>query len=75
MLADTVYDYRARRFVCAHGTAEGNPALRVGTNVNLVGVSQRFQNTYYVVAVCHRYDVQGGYETHFKAECYTLGNI
>ncbi len=74
MLADTVYDQRARRFVCAHGIAEGNPALRVGTNVRLTGVSQRFQNTYYVVAVCHRFDVRKGYETHFKAECYSLGN-
>jgi phage protein D len=74
MLADTVYDQRARRFVCAHGLAEGNPALRVGTNVRLTGISPRFQNTYYVVAVCHRFDVLKGYETHFKAECYSLGN-
>ncbi|VAW63257.1 hypothetical protein MNBD_GAMMA09-509 [hydrothermal vent metagenome] len=72
ILADTVYDQRARRFVCAHGTAEGNPALRVGTNLRLTGISPRFQNTYYVVAVCHRYDTQKGYETDFKAECYTL---
>ncbi|KPJ96276.1 MAG: hypothetical protein AMJ53_01125 [Gammaproteobacteria bacterium SG8_11] len=73
-LADTVFDQRARRFVCAHGTAEGNPGLRVGTHIRLTGVSARFQNTYYVVAVHHRYDVRQGYETDFEAECYTLGN-
>jgi phage protein D len=73
-LADSVFDQRARRFVCAHGRAEGNPALRVGTNVRLVGVSPRFENTYYVVAVCHSFDLVNGYQTQFKAECHNLGN-
>ena len=72
-LADTVFDQRARGFVCAHGRAEGNPALRVGTHLRLTGVSQRFENTYYVVAACHRYDVSNGYQTTFRAECYALG--
>lgn len=72
-LADTVFDQRARRFVCAHGRAEGNPGLRVGTHVRLTGVSQRFENSYYVVAACHQYDVNNGYQTHFKAESYSLG--
>lgn len=72
-LADSVFDQRARRFVCAHGIAEGNPALRVGSHVRLTGVSQRFINTYYVVAACHRFDVQRGYQTHFKAESHSLG--
>lgn len=73
-LADAVFDQHSRRFVCAHGTAEGNPGLRVGTHIRLSGVSPRFQNSYYVVAVHHRYDVQQGYETDFEAECYALGN-
>ena len=73
-LADTVFDQRARRFVCAHGRAEGNPALRVGTNLRLRGVSTRFENSYYVVAVCHSFDVKNGYQTQFKAECHKLGN-
>ena len=72
-LADAVFDQRARRFVCAHGRAEGNPALRVGTHLRLGGVSARFENTYYVVAACHRFDVENGYQTHFKAECHKLG--
>lgn len=73
-LADTVFDQRARSFVCAHGRAEGNPALRVGSQVRLTGVSPRFENTYYVVAACHRFDVENGYQTHFKAECHYLGD-
>lgn len=72
-LADTVFDQRARRFVCAHGRAEGNPGLRVGSNVRLTGVSARFENTYYVVAACHRFDVENGYQTQFKAESHSLG--
>lgn len=72
-LADSVFDQRARRFVCAHGCAEGNPGLRVGTHVRLAGVSHRFENTYYVVSASHRFDVKSGYQTHFKAESYYLG--
>lgn len=72
-LADSVFDHRARRFVCAHGCTEGNPALRVGSHVRLTGVSRRFVNTYYVVSVCHRFDMQRGYQTHFKAESHSLG--
>ncbi len=74
-LADTAFDQRARRFVCAHGRAEGNPGLRIGTHLRLTGVSRRFENTYYVVAACHQYDVRNGYQTTFKAECYSLGHV
>jgi phage protein D len=72
-LADTVFDQHARRFVCAHGRAEGNAELRVGSHVRITGVSPRFENTYYVVAVCHSYDTNNGYQTSFKAESYSLG--
>lgn len=72
-LADTVFDQRARRFVCAEGTATGHPGLRVGSHLQLSGVSQRFENTYYVVSTHHRYDQQGGYKTDFTAECASLG--
>ncbi|MGG6297037.1 phage late control D family protein [Leptolyngbya sp. AN02str] len=68
-VADAAYDQRARRFVCLEGTAEGNPALRVGSEVNITGLGDRFDNTYYVVQACHRYDLQRGYETDFRAEC------
>ena len=73
-LADAAFDRRARRFVCAHGTAEGNPLVRVGSTLTLGGMSQRFNNTYYVVSACHRFDSTHGYQTDFEAECAYLGS-
>jgi len=72
-VAEAAFDLRARRFVRAEGTAEGNAQLRVGTNVTLTGISPQFDNTYYVVRACHLYDLQQGYRTDFSAECAYLG--
>lgn len=72
-LADTVFDQRARGFVRAEGTATGHPSIRIGSHLQLRGVSARFENTYYVVSTHHRYDVQSGYLTDFKAESSALG--
>lgn len=73
-LADTVYDRRARRFVTVEGTAQGNPAIRVGTHLTLQGLGPRFENTYYVVRATHRFDSANGYQTDFAAECAWLGD-
>lgn len=73
ILADSAFDARARSFVRAEGTAEGDPALRVGTHVELTGLGPRFSNTYYVTRTCHRFDRTRGYETDFEAECAHLG--
>lgn len=73
-VADAAFDHRARRFVTAHCTSEGNPQLRVGTHVTISGTSRRFDNTYYIVHACHRFDLDRGYETEFEAECAYLGN-
>ena len=72
-LAAAAFDERARRFVTVAATAEGNPAIRVGTYTKLTGLGDRFDNTYYVVRACHRYDVARGYETDFDAECAYWG--
>lgn len=71
-LAEAEFAQRARRFVRASGECEGNPALRVGSNVTLAGVSPRFDNTYYVTASTHRFDQRRGYTTEFRAECAYL---
>lgn len=68
VMADAAFDRRARRFVCVEGVSEGNPSLRVGTHVTLSGLGPRFDNTYYVTRVCHRFDPARGYETVFEAE-------
>lgn len=72
-IAEAAFDRRARRFVRLEGVAEGNPQLRVGTHVAVSGMSARFDNTYYVVEACHRYDVHAGYRTEFVGECAYLG--
>jgi phage protein D len=73
-LAAAIFDRRARPFVCVEGTADGTPALRVGTHVKLSGLGGRFDNSYYVVRVCHRFDLTDGYRTEFEAECAFLGS-
>lgn len=72
-VADSVFDQRARRFVCLEGTAEGNPTIRVGTHVTLAGIGPRFSNTYYVTRASHRFDLEVGYRTQFEAECAYWG--
>jgi Bacteriophage probable baseplate hub protein len=73
-VADAAFDERARRFVCIEATAEGNPAVRVGTHVSLSGLGGRFDNTYYVVRAIHQYNLDRGYETSFDAESAYLGS-
>jgi phage protein D len=72
-LAEAQFAARARGFVRVEGVAEGNPNLRVGSNVRLADVSPRFDNTYYVVAATHRFDVRHGFETEFTAESAYFG--
>lgn len=73
-LAEAAFAQRARRFVRLYGTAEGNARIRVGSHVRINGASRRFDNTYYVVSACHRFDLARGYETEFEAECAFLGD-
>ncbi|MFN8333461.1 MAG: contractile injection system protein, VgrG/Pvc8 family [Caldilineaceae bacterium] len=72
-LADATFAAKARRLIMVDGTAEGNPALRVGTHVKLTGLGPRFSNTYYVTQTLHRWDMERGYETDFEAECAFWG--
>ncbi|HTA44791.1 MAG TPA: contractile injection system protein, VgrG/Pvc8 family [Bryobacteraceae bacterium] len=73
-LADAEFVQRMRRFVVAHGVAEGNPNLRVGSWLTLSGLGPRFSNDYYTTAAVHRFDTDNGYETEFTAESAYLGN-
>lgn len=72
-LAEMEYAQRARRFVRVEGVCEGNPALRVGTELALRGAGPRFDNSFAVTACTHRYDMRRGYETAFVAEGAYLG--
>lgn len=71
-LAEAAYGQRARGFVRADGTAQGNGAIRVGSWLGIAGVNPFFVNTYCVVEATHRFDLEGGYLTDFVAECAYL---
>lgn len=72
-IADAVHASRDRRFVSVEGAVTGNPALRVGTLIEITKVGPRFENTYYVTHAQHRFDREGGYFTDFRAECAYWG--
>jgi phage protein D len=72
-LAEAEFAARARSFVRVEGVAEGNPGLRVGSHVKLIDVSPRFDNTYYVTACTHRFDMKRGFESEFVAESAFFG--
>jgi phage protein D len=66
-LTKAAFDQRARRFVTARGSVEGNPRLRAGTIVTLTGLGRRFDNSYEVAECSHRFDLSEGYQTDFAA--------
>lgn len=72
-VAEAAFDQRVRRFVRLEGVAEGNPAIRVGSTVAVTGVSEQFDNRYYVCQATHLYDQAQGYRTEFTGECAMLG--
>lgn len=67
-LVDASFAQRARRLMRVEGETEGVATLRVGTHLTLNGLGPRFENSYYVTAVRHRYDLQKGYRCLFEAE-------
>lgn len=65
---------RARRFVTAHGVAEGQSQIQVGSLLRLERVSPAFEGDgYYVTRVRHQFDLTEGYRTHFEAERAWMG--
>lgn len=72
-VARSVFAARARRFVRAHGTADGNPQLRVGSKLRLLGVNALLATTAVVVEATHRFDLAEGYVTDFVAESAFMG--
>jgi phage protein D len=64
---------RCRSFVAALGTSNGTPDMVVGSRLNLDRVGKPFDGDgYYVVRVCHTYDLDSGYRTHFEAQRATI---
>ena len=72
-LAEARYRARARRFVTARGSADGNPSLRVGSTLDLSGLGELFDGKYYVRLARHAFDRENGYRTTFEVERPGLG--
>jgi uncharacterized protein len=72
-LAEAHYRRRARRFLSGTGLADGNPALRVGTTVELAELGTPFDGRYQVTEVRHTFDRNHGYRTTFAVERPGIG--
>jgi uncharacterized protein len=64
----------ARRFLVGRGLAQPNGKLRVGTWVELDGLSSLFNGKYYVAEVRHLFDGTGGFRSELNLERPGLGS-
>jgi hypothetical protein len=71
--AESVLRMTARRFVVAHGRAQANAKLSVGTYVDMQGLGPLFNGKYYLCQVKHIFDGEQGFVTEFTAERSGIG--
>lgn len=71
--AEAVMRMTARRFVVAHGMAQADAKLRVGTYVDMQGLGPLFSGKYYLAHVKHVFDGTQGFRTEFTAERPGIG--
>jgi phage protein D len=64
LLAKGLLTDLALNYVVGEGTAVGDPAIRVGTVIELDGLGRRFNGFYYVTQVAHVWD--GQFVTHLQ---------
>lgn len=65
--AESLADHAAGGFAEVEGTVRGNPTLRAGAAVKLVGVGDPFQGRYVLTSVHHDFHPDTGYRTTFVA--------
>lgn len=66
--AAAAFRRQARSFLSGEVLLQGNPALRVGGEVELAEVSARLAGRYRVVHLCHRFDNAGGFVSHVRIQ-------
>jgi uncharacterized protein involved in type VI secretion and phage assembly len=66
-MAASLSDHLAGGFAELEGTARGNPQLRAGTAVQLVGVPAPFSGRYVLTSTRHEFSPEHGYRTTFTA--------
>jgi phage protein D len=74
-MAEAHFKLRARRFVVGRGRAQADARLRVGSFVELSGISQLFEGKYYLSEVRHLFDGEKGMRSEFVAERPGIGRI
>ncbi len=67
-IAGAFFNDMAIELISGEGEAVGNPDLRAGTTVALLGLGKRFSGLYYVVKAEHRLSPELGYITRFDAQ-------
>lgn len=72
-MADAAFRARARRFLHAEGTTEGDARIAVGATVEIAGAGPLFSGSYAVTASRHLFDVALGFRTVFRIERPGLG--
>lgn len=71
-LAEALLRQRARRFVVARGSMDGDPRIKVGVELEIVDVGPWYTGRYRVTSLRHSY-LGGRFETQFVASRPTLG--
>jgi uncharacterized protein len=66
--AAAAFRRQATRFLSGDLLLQGNPALRVGGEVELAEVSPRLAGRYRVVHLCHRFDSANGFVSHVRVQ-------
>ena len=63
--AQALLDQMASSYLSAEGCCIGEPAIKAGVLVPIVGVGAKFSGKYFVTASRHEYTPQSGYQTTF----------
>lgn len=66
-VAKAAYNSLLREFINGEGKCYGNPLVRAGKSVKLLGIDERFSGIYYIVSTIHNID-KAGYTTTFKVK-------
>jgi uncharacterized protein len=53
-------------YISGEGQCRGNPDLRAGIAIEILGIGKRFSGLYYVSSVTHTYETDQGYRTDFS---------
>ncbi|OPX45572.1 phage late control protein Gpd [Ruminiclostridium hungatei] len=65
--AKAAYNSLLKEFITGQGKCYGNPLVRAGKSVKLLGMDERFSGSYYIVSTIHNVD-KSGYMTIFRVK-------